>query len=64
MRMYERLDKISENREPQRAYYIPYDSLEYEIAGSGKYWGGCTCGCTDCGNPYEKKEEREEIKEV
>lgn len=28
MREYERLDKISENRESQRAYYIPYDSLE------------------------------------
>lgn len=33
MREYERLDKISENREPQRAYYIPYDSLEKALKG-------------------------------
>lgn len=33
MREYERLDKISENREPQRAYYIPYDTLEKALAG-------------------------------
>lgn len=33
MRIYERLDKISENREPQRAYYIPYDSLEKALNG-------------------------------
>lgn len=33
MREYERLDKISENREPQRAYYIPYDSLEKALSG-------------------------------
>ncbi len=33
MREYERLDKISEGREPQRAYYIPYDSLEKALAG-------------------------------
>ncbi len=33
MRTYERLDKISENREPQRAYYIPYDSLEKALKG-------------------------------
>ena len=36
MRMYERLDKISENREPQRAYYIPYDSLEKALKGEKK----------------------------
>ncbi len=33
MRAYERLDRISENRLPQRAYYIPYDSLEKALAG-------------------------------
>ena len=33
MREYERLDKTSENREPQRAYYIPYDSLEKALKG-------------------------------
>ena len=33
MREYERLDKISENRELQRAYYIPYDSLEKALRG-------------------------------
>ena len=33
MRVYERFDRISENREPQRAYYIPYDSLEKALAG-------------------------------
>ena len=33
MRDYERLDKLSENRLPQRAYYIPYDSLEKALAG-------------------------------
>lgn len=33
MRKYERLDKISENRESQRAYYIPYDSLEKALEG-------------------------------
>ena len=33
MRAYERLDNISENREPQRAYYIPYDSLEKALKG-------------------------------
>lgn len=33
MREYERLDKISENRELQRAYYIPYDSLEKALSG-------------------------------
>ena len=33
MRVYERLDNISENREPQRAYYIPYDSLEKALKG-------------------------------
>ena len=33
MREYERLDKISENREAPRAYYIPYDSLEKALKG-------------------------------
>lgn len=33
MREYERLDKISGNREPQRSYYIPYDSLEKALEG-------------------------------
>ena len=33
MRVYERFDRISENREPQRAYYIPYESLEKALAG-------------------------------
>lgn len=34
MRIYERFDKTSENREPQRAYYIPYDTLEKAIDGN------------------------------
>jgi len=33
MRYYESLKKFSENREPQRAYYIPYDSLEKALKG-------------------------------
>ena len=33
MRIYERFDKTNENREPQRAYYIPYDSLEKALRG-------------------------------
>ena len=33
MRDYERLEKISENREPQRSYYIPYDTLEKALKG-------------------------------
>ena len=33
MRDYERLDVLSVNREPQRAYYIPYDSLEKALEG-------------------------------
>ena len=33
MRFYEDLTKLSQNREPQRAYYIPYDSLEKALAG-------------------------------
>ena len=32
-RFFERLDKLSEGRLPQRAYYIPYDSLEKALAG-------------------------------
>lgn len=36
MREYERLDKISENREEQRAYYIPYDTLEKALKGEKK----------------------------
>ena len=33
MRIYESYEKFSENREPQRAYYIPYDSLEKALKG-------------------------------
>ena len=33
MRIYERLDKLSENRLPQRAYYIPYESEEKALRG-------------------------------
>lgn len=33
MRIYENLEHISENREPQRSYYIPYDSLEKALEG-------------------------------
>ncbi|MBL4934613.1 DUF4981 domain-containing protein [Clostridium sp. YIM B02515] len=34
MRSYENLNLISENREPQRSYYIPYDTLEKAIEGN------------------------------
>ena len=34
MREYERLDRLSGNRLPQRAYAIPYDSLEKALAGN------------------------------
>ena len=33
MRLYERLDKLSENRLPQTAYAIPYESAEKALAG-------------------------------
>ena len=33
MRIYERFDKTSENREKQRAYYISYDTLEKALEG-------------------------------
>lgn len=33
MRNYEDLNRISENREPQRSYYIPYDTLEKALEG-------------------------------
>lgn len=33
MRIYENFEKFSENREPQRAYYIPYESLEKALEG-------------------------------
>ncbi len=33
MRIYESFSTTSENREPQRAYYIPYDSLEKALEG-------------------------------
>ncbi len=33
MRIYEDFNTTSENREPQRAYYIPYDSIEKALAG-------------------------------
>ena len=36
MRDYERPDILSINREPQRAYYIPYDTLEKALAGDKK----------------------------
>ena len=36
MRVYEKFDKTSENREPSRAYYIPYDSLEKALEGKKK----------------------------
>lgn len=32
-RIYERPDKTYENRQPQRSYYIPYDSLEKALRG-------------------------------
>ena len=32
MRTYENLNRISENRLPQRSYYIPYESLEKALA--------------------------------
>lgn len=33
MRIYEDFKTFHENREPQRSYYIPYDSLEKALAG-------------------------------
>lgn len=33
MRHYENICILNENREPQRSYYIPYDSLEKALAG-------------------------------
>ncbi len=33
MRVYESFEKFSENRQPQRAYYIPYESLEKALKG-------------------------------
>ncbi len=33
MRVYENFNKTYENREPQRAYYIPYDTLEKALKG-------------------------------
>lgn len=33
MRSYENLNLIQENREPQRSYYIPYDTLEKALEG-------------------------------
>ena len=33
MRFYEDLTKLSENRQDQRAYYIPYDTLEKALKG-------------------------------
>lgn len=32
-RIYERIDKTSENREKQRSYYIPYESMEKALSG-------------------------------
>jgi len=34
MRSYENLNLIQENREPQRSYYIPYDTLEKALEGN------------------------------
>ncbi len=34
MRFYEQLDHISDNRLPQRAYYIPYDTEEKALVGN------------------------------
>ncbi|MBU3112214.1 DUF4981 domain-containing protein [Clostridium lacusfryxellense] len=34
LRNYENLNLIQENREPQRSYYIPYDSLEKALEGN------------------------------
>ena len=34
MRDYENVHKLSENREPQRAYYIPYDSIKKALDGN------------------------------
>ena len=34
MRIYERLDKLSENRLPQRAYYIPYENEQKALIGN------------------------------
>lgn len=36
MRSYEDLSFIQENREPQRSYYIPYDTLEKALEGDKK----------------------------
>lgn len=36
MRIYENFKTVQENREPQRAYYIPYDSLEKALEGDRK----------------------------
>ena len=36
MREYENPMYIHENTEPQRAYYIPYESLEKALAGDRK----------------------------
>ena len=36
MRYYEDLNKISVNREPTRAYYIPYESMEKALKGEKK----------------------------
>lgn len=33
MRFYENFEKTSENREAQRSYYIPYDSIEKALKG-------------------------------
>jgi beta-galactosidase len=33
MRHYENLENLSENRQAQRSYYIPYDTLEKALAG-------------------------------
>ena len=32
-RIYERPEKTSENREKERSYYIPYDSVDKALAG-------------------------------
>lgn len=43
MREYERTDKLSENRLPQYAYAIPYESLEKALAGNAAKAGITAC---------------------
>ena len=36
IKIYENIDKISDNREPARAHYIPYDTLDKALCGKKK----------------------------